>query len=133
MKLIFMYVTTYSITFFLSELPISTFFGNQFYQKQVRKRNKYNKSILRISEHICGRKWWLSVRQYRDQRHQKCFTRPVGPSLRPLSSTRSDQPSKKVSSKIVKWLQSRTALCDLTRKIVRNYTCAQNSSNHKVQ
>ena len=88
-------------------------------------RHKYNQSISRISEHICGRKWWLSVRQYRDQRHQKCFTRPVGPSLWPLSSTRSDQPSKKVSSKIVKWLQSRTALCDLTRKIVRKYTRAK--------
>ena len=90
-------------------------------------RHKYNQSILRISEHICGRKWWLSVRQYRDQRHQKCFTRPVGPSLRPLSSTRSDQPSKKVSSKIVKWLQSRTALCDLTEKKSRNNRISKNS------
>ena len=125
--------------FFLSELPISTFYGKQFYQKQVRKRNtihnqslnystylwkklmdtsssvlwsakqktyhllrfhkfqrifmisvsvlhiknvsiccrhKYNQSISRISEHICGRKWWLSVRQYRDQQHQRFIRFP---------------------------------------------------------
>ena len=161
-----MYVTTYN-TSFLSELPISTFYGKQFYQKQVRKRNtipnlriaehicgrnwwlpvwqyrdwsakqktyhllrfykfqqicttsvsvlniknlsiccrhKYNQSISRISEHICGRKWWLSVRQYCDQRHQKRFTGQVGSSLWPLPSARSNQPSKKVSKKIVKWL-----------------------------
>ena len=42
-----------TIQLFLSELPISTFYGKQFYQKQVRKRNTIPN--LRIAEHIFGR------------------------------------------------------------------------------
>ena len=57
---------------FLSELPISTFYGKQFYQKQVRKISTIPN--LRIAEHICGRNWWLPVRQYRDQRNKKRIT-----------------------------------------------------------